>query len=616
MLHRILRFVGVGGLATLVHVATALVAERMVGLGPQQANLAGFGAAVMASYFGHARFTFEVDPRSAGQFLRFAVVALLGLATSSGIVWLVTGRLGLGFGLAMAVVAVAVPAITFIAAQFWVFARRETGGADQWQGVALAAVAALGMLALFWGRSPSDDVVWYLIATREWLGGARLYEMVIEVNPPLNFYFTAPAILLADLFGISDRNGQYVLSAAILFASLVWCASIVRGVPGLSHGRQLALLAGVAVAMVVPALDSIGQREHMLVMLMMPWLLGQLAVPRPTARDEVPRAFVAALGMCLKPHFVLFPIAVTLVRMVRDRSIRPVLSAANLTFLAVGLAYIGMVALVHPLYLTEIVPMASQVYGAYRVPPGLLLSVAYPVLLLILLPVVIGLMNRADRIGPGIFGAAAAAGLATYVLQGTGFGYHLIPLKSFALVACVLILLRAGRQSTFAVATAVTALGLAGLSIKHGFPRYGAMAEVSSVADRLGDFDSMMTLGSSLFSGPPVALATEARWTSRYPANWLVPGAMRGLERTDCAVEAETCASLRAIAARNRSDNIADLRDRQPDLVIVERNSFYFPRAGFDWLAFMAEDPAWVTAFARYDQVAETRRFLFFKRAR
>jgi len=121
MLARLLRFAGVGGIATLVHVLTALGVAAALPVSAQMANVAGFGAAVAVSYLGHARVTFGADLRSGRQFLRFVALAALGLLASSGTVWLVTARLGLGLAVAMAVVAVVVPLTSYLAMRLWVF---------------------------------------------------------------------------------------------------------------------------------------------------------------------------------------------------------------------------------------------------------------------------------------------------------------------------------------------------------------------------------------------------------------------------------------------------------------------------------------------------------------
>ena len=124
MLKQLVRFGGVGGLATVVHVLVALTMQRAFSIPPQGANLVGFSAAVLLSYLGHARFTFGVDAKSAPQFLRFLFLSGLGLLTSSATVWLVTGWLGSSFTVAMILVAILVPAASFVAMRLWVFGHK------------------------------------------------------------------------------------------------------------------------------------------------------------------------------------------------------------------------------------------------------------------------------------------------------------------------------------------------------------------------------------------------------------------------------------------------------------------------------------------------------------
>jgi putative flippase GtrA len=612
MMAQLIRFGGVGGLATLAHVVVALAARQSLPVTDQQANIIGFLAAVSLSYIGHARVTFRAPVGSVDQVLRFAVLSLLGLATSSLTVWIVTAGLGLGFGVAMAAVAVLVPAATFLAMRFWVF--RPALGGPAWQDLAAAAALAGAMAILFWGRSLTNDVDWYLIATREWLAGAPLYEFIMEVNPPLNFYYTVPALLTADLFGISDTQGQYVVIWVLFFFILIWCSTIIRADFGLSPLRHALLLLGIVAAIILPSLGSIGQREFLLVILMMPWLLRQVPAQPATTRQEIATAAVAALGMCLKPHFVLFPIAVTVVRMIRSRSLRPIFSAANLTFLVIGAAYVAFVAVVHPTYLFEMVPMAGLVYGAYDADPWVTPGIALRQTLFLLLPVIIALIDREGRMNPYPFPVVSLAGLVAFLLQNKGFGYHLIPFQTFGFMACFLILLNTRRISSFTVATIVAVVGLTGLATREGFHRNYSVDHVLRVSEKLGEFDSLISLTPHVFAGPPIAAETGAKWASRYPANWLVPGALNRLAKTDCTAEPDLCARLQAIVDKNRSENIEDMITHEPDLLIVDRDSDYFDTPRFDWLAFMAEDPAWAAVFAQYRYAGQSRRYQYYFR--
>lgn len=49
---QLIRFGGVGGMATLVHVIVAMLMRGTFGLSPLQANFAGFASALLVSYVG------------------------------------------------------------------------------------------------------------------------------------------------------------------------------------------------------------------------------------------------------------------------------------------------------------------------------------------------------------------------------------------------------------------------------------------------------------------------------------------------------------------------------------------------------------------------------------
>jgi putative flippase GtrA len=116
-------FAVVGVAATATHVAAALAARELAHLSPLAANLVGYLCAVGVSYLGNARFTFRRAVWHGPQFVRFVAVSLAGLALTQGLTWLLVERLGWPFGAGLAVVAVAVPALSFVLQRVWAFRR-------------------------------------------------------------------------------------------------------------------------------------------------------------------------------------------------------------------------------------------------------------------------------------------------------------------------------------------------------------------------------------------------------------------------------------------------------------------------------------------------------------
>ncbi len=359
--------------------------------------------------------------------------------------------------------------------------------------------------------------------------------------------------------------------------------------------------------MVVPALGNIAQREQIMVILAAPWLVMQL--PREGAeRPGVTAALagMAALGICLKPFFLLIPAAVTLWQVIVARSLRPVLAPANLVMGCVGLAYVGAALLCHPEYFRDVIPVAQDVYGSITFGDG----VARFVLALNAAPFVLfgGLLLRrgAAPAGTGGFVAAALAGLGCYILQWNGFGYHMIPFAAFATMAAVWVICRAGRLAPVTLAAAIALVLGGGLAALRGTYSNPMAKGVLSALDPSWTPDGVITLSTHVPDGPPLAARLNTRWVSRYPHAWLVPGALNGRGAADCVAEPARCGRLGAILDRTRSDYISDIRAGKPDLLVVNNRSGYIDDPNFSWYRFMAEAPGWAEAFSDYRKIRST----------
>ena len=68
-----LRFLAVGGIATLVHVATAMALVEIAGWSILNANIVAFAVAILVSYLGNHRWTFGRSGRHDHHLPRFVV---------------------------------------------------------------------------------------------------------------------------------------------------------------------------------------------------------------------------------------------------------------------------------------------------------------------------------------------------------------------------------------------------------------------------------------------------------------------------------------------------------------------------------------------------------------
>jgi putative flippase GtrA len=96
------------------------LAERL-GLAPFWANLCAFATAVLVSYFGNLIWTFGMAEEGLGRLPRFVALALCGLVANQAIVFAVVDVAGWSYRLALVIVVLLVPVLTYLASCRWVF---------------------------------------------------------------------------------------------------------------------------------------------------------------------------------------------------------------------------------------------------------------------------------------------------------------------------------------------------------------------------------------------------------------------------------------------------------------------------------------------------------------
>ena len=597
------RFAGVGVVVTIVHMLVAMLAKTGLGLPAQMANLSGFSVALCMSYVGHAFITFKATTDHARQMPRFVITAVAGLATSSAITYLVYSLLGGSFALAMVVMALVVPPVTYVVSKYWVFneQRSTTRG---WQGLLISLGISAIFLIIYWGRLISHDVAWYLVATQKWLfEGARLYVDLIEVNPPLNFYLTIPAVLLSNTLNISPTNAQYLVVAILMTVSLTWIWDILERDQNLPMIRKKLILVLVGFATVLASAKHIAQREHMMLLFILPYVFGYLVLATPDkGKGALARAGFAAIGLCIKPHFMIYPIMMTLLMIWRRKSLWPIVAPANLVIVAVGAIYVGMVMLLHPEYLNEIVPMAVHVYGAYGYDAQSILTVAKPLVFALFIVLGFLVLIKPDKImGFDVLIVAVIAASISYIMQWTGYAYQILPAHALILIACIWVIGHTKRLTPVSIWAMVAIAYIAIIQINAGYYQNRAYVILSPHLDKQESGYGLMLLSNSVYAGFPIALETEANWISRYPTLWLIPGAVNYIANNDCDDGQNRCVKHLEILSKTRKNIISGIETGMPDILIFDRSLAYITDNSFTYNDFLSQDPRYAKLIADYE---------------
>ncbi len=295
----------------------------------------------------------------------------------------------------------------------------------------------LGLIAIMPLRA-NYDTAFYLYTGRLLLEGKLLYVDWLDINPPLASYLSVIPNLAARALHI------HVIPtfSLLVFGLVAWSSlSIRKRLLSDAVGADRASAAAILICWVLYSFyvyqeNDFGQRDHLCVLLFAPyfvfrWVRWETGEGSPTIGAAL--GFVAAVGVCLKPYFLLLPIFCESYWLLRHRTLRPLFQAETAVFVVTGLAYAA-----HFLFLPEamktelwnyIIPSVFSSYtklGRQLTYIGLLNhNGIFAAVLAMVLPFVV----RPRKAG-ALWGLAQsatmiiAAGLGVYMLHSKGFTHH------------------------------------------------------------------------------------------------------------------------------------------------------------------------------------------------
>jgi putative flippase GtrA len=120
MILQLARFGVVGVAAMMVHWLSVVMLVQ-AGLVPLGANVIAFGIAFNVSYWGHRNWTFGATADHRSTLWRFFAVALCSFMLNELMYYLLLKFTALSYQLALAIVLVAVAALTFALSRQWAF---------------------------------------------------------------------------------------------------------------------------------------------------------------------------------------------------------------------------------------------------------------------------------------------------------------------------------------------------------------------------------------------------------------------------------------------------------------------------------------------------------------
>lgn len=455
----------------------------------------------------------------------------------------------------------------------------------------------------------NHDVAWVLYSSGLMLHGATFGTDIVAANPPLIWWLSAIPNAVAEILGISVvgtfRAFVLVVATASLFSADRFLAA--RMVPLTS--RQLFLVVG-AYLLTIGVHRDYGQREHLTVMLVLPYVLavahrldGRL-LSKPSG---LALGLAAGIGIAFKPHFVLTPLLLEAALLGRTRSLRTLVRPEAIgSAVAILLYAIAVLVFARP-WLFSALPDISRVYWAFeQSDSGMLVHVLLALALPLLGAV---LMMRLNPSSQGLVLVVAAAGFfGAALLQGKYYSYHLYPVSTFLILTLAVGIGGMPKPWHWAgAAVAVVVLGSNAMnsaaSLIDRTDRGELGKEVASAVQFLDAHvppdGSFAAVSTHPFPGFPTTLYAQRRWASASNSAIFLPAVVR-------LREAGATSDRELLAFAERKAREAVMRDlaKSPDVVLIDRREYRHAIGGskFDYLSFFMEDPAFRRAWSAYEQ--------------
>lgn len=473
----------------------------------------------------------------------------------------------------------------------------------------------------------NPDSGWHLYVASRLLEGKRLYIDIIEINFPFIYYLHVIPVLLSTLLPVTQIGTLIVFKLALVATGFVMTLRVMQhnrqyGDPVYRYSCQLALSFSLFVLPLLLSVNMFGQKEHLFMALMMPYIFSALCKDEYFTSHKAQRiaiGFLAALGICIKPFFVLIFFAVEAYLFRKHKNPLFWWRAEAITLMTAGAVYLLCIAV----FMTDIqanLQLAVAAYARYEwyfifILPFMSLHA------FLFLFSVLAVPSLKESAPQRYFGLLFIVALTMASLQRVGMDYHFYPAMALVVlllaqncgrfVAELRTILPGGltlkklddlNYTHFSVTLftasyllVITALGVPNVIHDRSLNESSALHSLLPYAQKYKDAGPVMVFGKLPDAFPLINYA-NAFWPWRFSSMWAAAGAE---QITDAA-------RAKAIKDTHMASLIADLTTHPPSLVIVNTaKHFSGPSSdkSYNYLEYNLKDP-------KFEQLWQNYRFL------
>lgn len=437
----------------------------------------------------------------------------------------------------------------------------------------------------------NHDAAWLLSESDQVRRGARLYVDLIEVSPPLIVWLGIPFSFVAQLTGLDIATLYRVGVLLISLASV----SVTARLLGASSALRLVIL----FALVPAAAYDFGQREHLAIVLALPYVAGAIVRLRDDAhlssRWRLGLALAACVGLLIKPHFLLVPICVESWLLLKRRRCDITLA----TCACASAVYWAAVWHFAPEYVeTARILMRVYAVGLFGISPWAFLIQSNFQFGVASIGIALISSRRAPTATLQALLAAALGFAGSALAQSKGWSYHWYPFAAISWVLLGVTLEQMLRPTVLARLVFGLFMVLAAIAPFKSFSVNPYLPTFAAAVKELGGGPTIVFTNTVRAASPLLTLPGSPNASRLQTLQLLSASILRN--------EPEIESYIRAVL-------IEDFVNNRPRIVIVDRQPIGMP-PGFDFVTYLAQDPAFRRAFGVYREDRNVGGFTFFVR--
>lgn len=294
------------------------------------------------------------------------------------------------------------------------------------------------------------DVSWILQITKRLLAGGSYIKDFFDPNPPMILFLFSPIIFLKKLLSINIILALRIYFFGLSTISLCLCYSFIKSIfPIQEKFLRNIFISTIAATLLILPNYQFGQREHLLLILVFPYLLCTASRLQGNAINNYLASFVgifAGLGFAIKPYFVLTFLLIELYFIFQQPNKRAWIKTETCIIASILFLYACSLFIYFPDYISIIVPYIARYYNGFD-DSSLLSFILYSPAIYCgfgLLYYVCLRHLKSYQALSSILAIALIGFLASYFLQNGIFYYRILPAfsMSFLLMVFLFSLLR------------------------------------------------------------------------------------------------------------------------------------------------------------------------------